>query len=95
MPEELENLTDIARIKYLSKKLNIEKIASRKNVVVFTFNPSVNREEAKIELSTIIQKYGNRIKFSSGIKPMITLEIGSKKEGQILKEVIKFLKRLK
>lgn len=95
MPEELENLTDIARIKYLSKKLNIEKIASRKNVVVFTFNPSVNREEAKIELSTIIQKYGNRIKFSSGIKPMITLEIGSKKEGQILKEVIKFLKSLK
>ena len=28
MPEQLENLIDIARIKYLSKELDIEKIAS-------------------------------------------------------------------
>ena len=36
MPEELENLLDIARIKYLAKAQNIVKIASRKTAVVFT-----------------------------------------------------------
>ena len=31
MPEELENLIDIARIKYLAKTQNVSKIVSKKN----------------------------------------------------------------
>ena len=38
------------------------------------------------------KKYGNRIKFSAGIKPMITLEIGTDNERQILNDTTEFLK---
>ena len=87
MPPELENLLDIARIKYLAKNLHITKIMSRKTAVVFTFeqsNFSINVEE-------LIKKYGNKIKFSPGVKPMITLEIGTTNERQILNDVTEFL----
>ena len=40
----------------------------------------------------LVKKYGNRIKFSPGMKPMITLEIGSNNERQILNDVTEFLK---
>lgn len=88
MPEELENLIDIARIKYLAKGLNIEKIASRRTAVVFTF--SMNKLD--IDINELVKIYGNKIKFSAGIKSMITLEIGSNNERQILNDVTEFLK---
>ena len=40
----------------------------------------------------IIKKYGNRIKFSAGIKPMITLKIEKQGEKGLLQEVKEFLK---
>ena len=91
MPEELENLIDIARIKYLAKDLNISKIMSKKTAVVFTFESS----KIEIDINNLIKKYGNRIKFSAGIKPMITLEIGTDNERQILNDTTEFLKDLK
>lgn len=90
MPPELENLIDIARIKYLAKALNISKIASRKTAVVFTFQ--VNKSE--IDIHNLVKKYGNSLKFSAGIKPMITLEIGTTNEMKILNDVTEFLKTL-
>ena len=91
MPKEVENLLKIAKIKYLAKGLNISKIAS-KNInqeqsVVFTFEQG----KFKLDINEIIKKYGSKIKFSNGIKPMITLKIGQSNEKQILKEVIEFL----
>lgn len=88
MPPELENLIDIARIKYLAKQKKISKIASKKTAVVFTFEP--NRME--MDITKLVQKYGNKIKFSAGIKPMVTLEIGSTNERQILNDVTDFLR---
>ena len=90
MPEELENLIDIARIKYLAKKQNISKIMSKKTAVVFTFESS----KVGIDINKLIKKYGNKIKFSAGIKPMITLEIGTTNERQILNDTTEFLKDL-
>ena len=90
MPEELENLIDIARIKYLAKELSIEKISSKKTAVLFTF--TVNK--LNVDIAELVKKYGNKIKFSSGIKSMITLEIGSNNERQILNDVTEFLKQL-
>ncbi len=91
MPPELENLIDIARIKYLAKAQNISKIQSKKIAVVFTF------EEGKFDydVPNLVKKYGNRLKFSAGIKPMITLEIGTNNEMKILNDVTEFLKTLK
>ncbi len=92
MPNELENLISIARIKYLAKALNIEKVISKKTAVVFTFSPSASQRE--FDISGLVEKYGTKIKFSAGIKQMITLEIGTSNEKDILNEVTKFLKFL-
>ena len=91
MPKELENLIDIARIKYLAKEQNITKIASKKTAVVFTFESS----KIEIDINQLVRKYKNKIKFSAGIKPMITLEIGTTNERQILNDVTEFLKAFK
>ena len=90
MPAELENLLDIARIKYLAKPFSISKIASKRTAVVFTFEQS----KYEIDLQKLLKTYKNRIKFSPGIKTMITLEIGTTNERQILKDVTEFLKQL-
>lgn len=95
MPAELENLIDIARIKYLAKQLKIEKIASKKTNALFTFAPISNKEEIDIDIVSLIKKYGTKIKFSNGLKPMLTLEIGSTNERQILNDVTELLKFLK
>ena len=88
MPKELENLLDIARIKYLALKLPIIKIASKKLAVVFT----IESNNVQIDVPRLIEKYKNRVKFSAGIKPMVTLEIGTTNERQILNDVTEFLK---
>lgn len=90
MPAELENLLDIARIKYLAKPFSISKIASKRTAVVFTFEQS----KYEIDLQKLLITYKNRIKFSPGIKTMITLEIGTTNERQILNDVTEFLKQL-
>ena len=90
MPAELENLIDIARIKYLAKALNISKIASKKTAVVFTFEET----QFSYDVAQLVKEYGNRLKFSAGIKPMITLEIGTDNEMKILNDVTEFLKTL-
>ena len=87
MPKELENLIAIARIKYLAKQLKLTKIASNKTAVVFTFESN----KFELDLNELVKKYGNKIKFSAGIKPMITLQIGSENERQILNDVTEFL----
>ena len=91
MPEELENLIDIARIKYLAKKQNISKIVSKKTAVVFTFEQNKQEIDISLILSELIKKFGSKIKFSPGIKTMITLEIGTTNERQILNDVTEFL----
>lgn len=90
MPSELENLLDIARIKYLAKARYISKIASKKTAVLFTFEQS----KFDVDISKLIEVFGNKIKFSPGVKPMITLEIGSCNERQILNDVVEFLKNI-
>ncbi len=94
MPPEVENLIEIARIKYMAKSLNISKIASKKankgeytESIIFTFE----QRKFNIDINQIVKKYGNRIKFSNGIKPMITLKATSTGEKQILQEVRVFL----
>ena len=67
----------------------LTKIQSKGNCVVFTYD--TNKFDHTC-LSDYIQKYGNRIKFSSGIKPMITLKIEKQGEKGLLQEVKEFLK---
>ncbi len=90
MPNEIENLLEIARIKILCKKLNISKVQGKRNFVVFIFEP----KEINIDINMLVKKYGNRIKFTQGIKPQITLALENNSELKMLKEVKEFLKAL-
>ena len=49
-------------------------------------------KEYTISEQELIKKYGSKIKFASGIKPMITLKLEKQGEAGILQEVKEFLK---
>ena len=87
MPKEIENLIEIARIKILCKKLNISKVQGRRSFVLFMFEPG----ELSIDINELVKKYKNRIKFTQGIKPQITLALNNLLEIKMLKEVKEFL----
>jgi len=88
MPEELEKLLEIARIKGLAKKKFISKIASKRDGVVFTYHN--DKFDVSI-VDSLIKIYGNKIRISPGIRPMVTLKLDNNSESNILKEVKEFL----
>ena len=88
MPEELENLIEIARIKNLCKEANVLKISQRKDKVVFYFDKSKFNPEI---VDKLIKKYSSNIRFSTGVEPYITLNIGNK----IIEEIKVFLTYVK
>lgn len=85
MPDELENLIEIVRIKELARKSSITKIAQRMENIVFYFEDN-NYPENMINI--LIQRYGIRIKFSTGIEPYITL----KNAKNVVDDVKEFLR---
>lgn len=85
MPDELENLIEIVRIKELARKSSITKIAQRMENIVFYFEDN-NYPENMINM--LIQRYGIRIKFSTGIEPYITL----KNAKNVVDDVKEFLR---
>ena len=90
MPAEIENLLEIARIKILCKKAKISKVQSKVNSTLFIFDVP----ELTININDLVKKYGNRIKFTQGIKPQITLSLKDISEKNILKESKEFLEML-
>ena len=75
----------------LCKKLEISRVQSRRDGIVFTFdNPNPN-----IDILKIIQDYKNRLSFTQGIKPQIMLKLIKMSEREIIKETKNFLKYLK
>ena len=62
----------------------------RRKFVLFIFET----QELNININELVQKYRNRIKFTQGIKPQITLALEDSSEKGTLKEVMKFLKGL-
>ena len=88
IPHEVENLLEISKIKQLAKAKGVSKVSSKKDAVVFTYDN--NSFDASC-VQTLIKTYGNRIRFSPGVKPMITLKIGNNSEETIIKEAKEFL----
>ena len=88
MPSEVETLLEISRIKILAKKHYVTKVASKRTGVAFTFDADKFNIDA---ISHIAIKYGNRIRMSTEMKPVITLKIDSNSEKVIIKEVKEFL----
>ncbi len=91
MPKEVENLLEIARIKELCKKKNILKIAQKRESIVFSFEASKFNMEI---VDSMIKEYRNKIKFSPGSIPYITLKVDSNEEKKVIKEIKEFLCKL-
>ena len=90
MPNEIENLIEIARIKILCKKLNISKVQGKHSFAVFTFELG----ELNIDVNELAKNYRNRIKFSQGLKPQITYVLQNATGMKMLKEVEESLKSI-
>lgn len=98
LPKELENLIEVARIKYQCKKAAVVKITEKKNRatnsqnIVFYFDKQ--RFDPNI-ITVLLKKYGTKIKFSTGIEPYITLLLKNQTEKGILEETKRFLETIK
>ena len=89
IPQEVENLIEITRIKNMSRTKKINKIAQKGSSIVFYFW----REDFNMDsVSKLIEKYKNNIKFSPSVLPYITYKIDTKKSlfGQ-LKEFLEII----
>ena len=89
MPKEMENLLDIARIKILCKRTGVFKISQKISNIVFSFDINLFNPEI---IDKLIANYKDRIKFSPGAEPYVTLRIKSDSGKIILEEVKNFLK---
>ena len=88
IPHEVENLLEISRIKQLAKQKGASKVSSRRDSLLFTYDSNLFDSSC---VEPLIRKYNNRIRFSPGIKPIITLKIINNSEETILKEAKRFL----
>ena len=85
MPEEVNNLIEIARIKNMCKKANIVKLQQKPNGMIIYF-----KDITEESINKMIQKYRQKIKFSSGEKPYITLKI----DKNVIKEIKEFIESI-
>lgn len=90
MPQEVENLIEIARIKILCRTANVLKITQKTDAVVFCLDKDNIKIDEKI-INTLVEKYGPKLKFSQGVEPYITLKISSKDEIEIVKMIKELL----
>ncbi len=91
MPEEVNNLLEVARIKELAKKANIIKIAQRRESVMFNFN----KDQFNMEIvDKLVKKYRNEIKFSKSIELYVTYKILENDDAIIVRKVKEFLKEI-
>ena len=88
MPPEIENLIEIARIKILCKKLKISKVQSKKDNILLIFDET----DIDVDIIKLVEKYKNRIIFTQGIKPQITLKLLKTSEREIMKETKELLR---
>ena len=94
MPEELNNLIEVAIIKNMCKKANVLKISEKKNRVTGSQNVVFYFDKDKFDpniITTLLKKYGTKIKFSTGIEPYITLFLKNVTEKELLEEIKQFL----
>ena len=87
MPQEVQNLIKIAKIKTLCKTAHIERVYNRDDIVVFTFS----RGNVDIDLPDLLKKYRNRVKFSNGIKPSVSFWAKATTDEQLLDAIDEFL----
>ena len=92
LPKEVVNLIEVARIKILAREFEILSIIQNNDRVVIKFNNPDKMPTEKIQF--LIDQFRNRIFFSAGANPYITLRLQTKIDSDILEDVYKLLKLL-
>ncbi|MDO5556763.1 MAG: transcription-repair coupling factor [Clostridia bacterium] len=91
IPEEAENLIEIARIKQLGKNANILRIIQKRNNINFY----MLKENFKAEfIEKLLKKYRNNISFINEEPARIVYKIESAKDRCVVKDIKDFLKEL-
>ena len=90
MPQEIENLLKIAKIKALCKKNSIIKVLNKQDIVVFTFGIS----ELNVDVQKLVKEYRNKIRFSAGVKPSISLLTNATTDEKLLNAILRLLELL-
>ena len=93
IPKELENLLEIAKIKILARALEVVSIVQKGEKLVIQFNNTEKIFDGAVQI--LIDLYKSRVLFSAGAVPYITFKLQSKKDSDILNDVIKILNVLK
>ncbi len=85
IPEEVENLMDIAYIKMLAKKCGFINVQQKDNTIILQLSKSV----AKISLyiGTLMDKYPRRILFNASSSPYITFKLVNNNTKDILTNI--------
>ena len=89
LPNEINNLLEVARIKNLAREKSVVKIMQKGNNIVYNI---IENEFNFNNLEKIMRIYRNRIKFSPGNRPYITLKLVE--NMSILEQCKEFLKHL-
>lgn len=87
IPNEVENLLEIVRIKELCRRNNITKLSRKNNSFVFYF------DESKFDFGVVdklIKVYGYNISFSPGKTPYVTLKSKAVTPDEQFEEIKKF-----
>ena len=98
--EDIRNVAIIAHVDHgkttlvdtLLKQSGVFRISQKVSNIVFNFDINLFNPEV---VNKLAQEYKDRIKFSQGVEPYITLRIKNESGKIILEEVKKFLNNLK
>ena len=88
IPKEMENLLEIARIKMLCKKTQVVKVSQKLQNIIFTLDTN------DFNIEKLVQTYQDKIRFSPGIDPYITLKTKATNEKELIRLVKEFLNNL-
>ena len=94
MPEEVENLIEIARIKILARKASIIKVIQKEKSIIINLDKDNIQINGEI-VNNLVKKYGSKIRFSQGVDPYITLKTEQKDEKLIINEIKNLLNFIK
>ena len=89
LPKEINNLLEVARIKNLAREKSVVKIMQKGNNIVYNL---IECEFNFNNLEKIMRVYRNRIKFSPGNRPYVTLKLVENVD--ILEQCKEFLNHL-
>lgn len=85
IPEEVITLIEVAKIKQICKEQGIYKVMQKQNNIIIYFKQDL----FTLDVVNLIKKYGERIKFSTGIMPYLTYKLQDK--NKIIEEIEEFL----